>query len=255
MPIIDRYVYASRLRTVDPAYKAGLAVLVLLLCLLLNKPAVGLLAVGWMWGIACGLGGLSVGVFGRILLAEGLFLLLTTVGIAISVTLSPPNGTEWALQVGPLWLSSSPEALQTVWYLITRTLGGTAALNFLALTTPMVDLVELLRRLRVPALLIDIMTLMYRFLFTLLDSLNRMYTAQDSRLGYSNFRRGMTSAGLLGSRLFINAYQRSQRLQIALDSRCAEGELRVLPTTYVHDRRLIGVSIAVVLTLIIAGSI
>ncbi len=253
--MIDRYVYASALRPVDPAYKVGLAVLVLLLCLLLNQPAVGLLAVAWMVGLTCGLGGLSVRVFGQILLAEALFLLLTTVGIAVSITLSPPTGTTWMTQLGPFWLSSSPDALQTVWYLVTRTMGGTAALNFMALTTPMVDLVELLRRLRVPALLIDLMTLMYRFLFTLLDRLNRMYTAQDSRLGYSNFRRGMTSAGLLGSRLFISSYQRSKRLQIALDSRCGEGDLRVLPTIYVHDRRLMGVSIVVVLSLLIVGSV
>ena len=255
MPIIDRYVYASALRPVDPAYKAGLAILVLLLCLLLNLPAVGLLAVGWMVVLACGLGGLSLRIFGQILLAEVSFLLLTTIGIAVSITLSPPVGATWMTQLGPFWFSSSPEALQTVWYLLTRTMGGTAALNFLALTTPMVDLVELLRRLRVPTLLIDLMTLMYRFLFTLLDRLNRMYTAQDSRLGYSNFRRGMTSAGLLGSRLFISSYQRSKRLQIALDSRCGEGEVRVLPSIYTQDKRFIGLSIMVVLSLLIVGSV
>jgi cobalt/nickel transport system permease protein len=124
-------------------------------------------------------------------------------------------------------------------------------MNFLALTTPLVDLVDLLRRLRCPLLLIDLMTLIYRYVFVLLESLDQMYTAQSSRLGYVNFRRGITSAGLLGSQLFIDAYRRSQRLQVALESRGYSGELKVLPTTYQYDRRLWGWGTGMIVSLLL----
>jgi cobalt/nickel transport system permease protein len=176
---------------------------------------------------------------------------LTTIGVAVSLSLTDPRPiTNWAIQVGPVWVSSSVQGLDLAIHLITRALGATAAMNFLALTTPLVDLVELFRGWHVPVLLIDLMTIIYRFIFVLLESLNRMHQAQDSRLGYhTSFFRTMTSAGLLGSRLFIDAYQRSQRLQIALESRGFEGELKVLPTHYKFDHKTMWLSISVVATL------
>jgi len=65
-----------------------------------------------------------------------------------------------------------------------------------------------------------------------------MRTAQESRLGYVNSRRGLASAGILASQLFVDSYRRSRRLQTALESRGYDGELRVLPMRYRHDSLL-----------------
>jgi cobalt/nickel transport system permease protein len=106
-----------------------------------------------------------------------------------------------------------------------------------------------MRRWRVPELLIDLATLMYRFIFVLLESLERMLIAQESRLGYRTYRRGMVSAGLLGSQLFIDAYRRSQRLQTALEARGYDGVLRVLPGQYRRDPALLRVGLTAIVTL------
>jgi cobalt/nickel transport system permease protein len=126
-------------------------------------------------------------------------------------------------------------------------------MNFLALTTPLVDMLELFRRWRVPTILVDIMVIIYRFIFVLLESLERMYMAQDSRLGYhTSYFRAMNSAALLGSRLFIDAFQRSQRLQIALESRGYNGgDLQVLPSYYLSDRKIIWAGLAVAASMIL----
>jgi cobalt/nickel transport system permease protein len=115
----------------------------------------------------------------------------------------------------------------------------------------LVDLVNLLRRARAPMLLIDLMTVTYRFIFILFETLDRIYTAQCCRLGYSSSRRSLVSAGRLGSRLFIDAYRRSQRLQIALDARGFDGVLRVLPRTYIASPDLIWLGAAAVASLVI----
>ena len=257
MHIIDRYAYSNRLRRVDPAYKTGLAFTVLLLCLLLNEPLVGLVAVGWMVWLAVCLAGLSPRTFGRVLLAEATFLVLTTVGVVVSLSLRDPRElTPWAWQLGPLWLSSSPDSFYRGLTLVTRALGAASAMNFLALTTPLVDLVELFRRWRVPAVLIDIMTVIYRFIFVLLESLDRMFMAQESRLGYNtSYLRAINNAALLGSRLFIDAYQRSRRLQLALESRGFEGELRVLPARYESGRQLMWPGLGITASLILVWMI
>jgi cobalt/nickel transport system permease protein len=249
--IIDRYAYYNRIRQVDPAYKAGLALTVVMLCLILNEPPVGLAAVGWMYGIAV-VTGIPGRTFARLIGAEGLFLMLTVVGVMVNLSLADPGHmSTWAWSVGPIWISTSPASLYGGVNLVTRALGAAAAMNFLALTTPMVDIIELLRRWRIPGELIDIMTVIYRSIFLLLESLDTMYRAQESRLGYNtSYWRAMNSAALLGSRLFIEALQRSRRMQVALESRGYEGgNLQVLSSPYKSGRNMVWLGLAVTASL------
>ena len=250
MRVIDRYAYGNALRLVDPSYKVGLAMLVVLLCLVLNRPISSLLAIAWMVGITVGMAKIPVGVFGRILLAETTFLLLTTIGVVISVSTQQPD-LIWQTNVGFLWLSASPDTVQQGIQLVTRALGAVSALNFLALTTPLTDIITLLQRWNVPAYLIDLMTVMYRFIFVLLDTLEQMIVAQESRLGYhAGYRRAMGNAGQVGARLFINSFQRSRQLETALTARGYAGELRVLTPEYKSFSNFALITLGILLTLI-----
>ena len=229
---IDQQAYGSAIRDIDPLPKFGLTTLILALCLILNCPAAGILAIAWAWGLAAGWARIDSRFFGRLVLAEGAFLALTVVGIAVNLGATLPTQPLVDFQIGGVWVTMTDTTFNSAVLLVTRALGCVAAMNFLALTTPTVDLIDLMRRLRVPDLLIELFTLIYRFIGTLSESLARMYTAQDSRLGYSSLRRSMASAGMLGGQLFIDAYRRSQRLQWALESRGYDGQLRVLPDNY-----------------------
>ena len=232
MRVIDRYAYGNALRLVDPIYKVGLAMLVVLLCLVLDRPISNLLAIGWMAGLTVGMAKIPLGVFGRILLAEATFLMLTTIGIIVSISTQQPE-LIWQTKIGFLWFSASPDTIQQGVQLVTRALGAASALNFLALTTPLTDIITLLQRWNTPDYLIDLMTVMYRFIFVLLDTLEQMIVAQESRLGYhTSYRRAMSNAGQVGARLFMNSFQRSRQLETALTARGYDGELRVISPTY-----------------------
>ena len=243
MRVIDRCAYHNRLRSVDPAYKLTLALLAIGLSLTLDRVVVGLLAVAWMIALSTGWAGVPGRTVVTLVLGEGLFLVLTAAGVALSVNTAPVVTAPWEWNAGPLWISTSPAALDLAGRVIARSLGSLAAMNFFALTTPLVDVVELLRRLHVPVLLVDLMATIYRSIFILLDSMERMYIAQDTRLGYVDALHGMRSAGALASRLFIEAYLRGRRTQLALESRGFAGELRVLSPGYRRDMRLIGVGV------------
>jgi cobalt/nickel transport system permease protein len=233
MRFIDDFAYNNRLRKIDPAYKAGLVGLILLVCILAPTPFVGLAATCIAFLLAVGPAAIPVKVFGKILLAEFTFFILATVGVAVSITIaSPLDVNPWAVRAGPLWISSSPAMLQNALLIVTRVMGCASAMNFLALTTPMVEVIQLLRRLRVPDLIIDLMTLMYRFIFVLLDSLNQMVLAQEVRLGFNGWRNSLRSVAQIAANLFIDAFRRSQRLQTALEGRGWEDALRVLPQEY-----------------------
>ncbi len=231
MHLIDRFAYANHIRKLHPGYKAGCSLLALVLCLGINRLQTSLLILFVMLGLSILWARLPARFVLRLTFVEGSFLLFGVLGVAISVSGIPSPG---ALAMGPLWFNLSAESVWTAVNLLLRALGCAAAMNFLALTTPMVDLIDLLRRLRVPAFLIELMSLMYRFIFVLLDSLERMILAQEVRLGFRNWRSSLYSAAQIGTNLFIEAFRRSQRLEVALQGRAWDGNLRVLPQEYEH---------------------
>lgn len=253
MDTIDRYAHSNAIRCLDPAQKAGLALLAMGLCLVLDRPLVGLLTLGWMLALTVGWARVPAPVFGRVVLAQGLFLAASSAGVALGAGLGAAPAGVWALRAGPLWAGASPAGLATALRLVARALGCASALNFLILTTPLVDLIELLRRLRAPEVLIDLMTLTYRAIFVLLESLGRMHVAQEARLGYAGPRRAIDSAAQLASQLFIDAYRRGARLQQSLESRGMEGALRVLPLDYRRDSGAWWLGAAMAASLLLAG--
>ena len=237
--LIDRFAYGNRLRHTDPALKTAIALAVLGLCLVLNTPAASLFALGWMSLLTVAVARIPARVFAGILLGESTFLALATVGIAVTVAAAPPPvETLWRVHFGVLWIFGTAGGMSAAAHTVARAVGATAAMNFLALTTPLVDLVELMRRRRVPDALIDITATVYRATFLLLDNFNQIYTAQQCRLGYISARRSMHSAALLGGNLFIKTFQKGKRLQLALDARGFDGNLRVLPAQYRPNRAL-----------------
>jgi cobalt/nickel transport system permease protein len=126
-----------------------------------------------------------------------------------------------------------------------------AALLFLALTTPLTDLISLLRRCRLPETLLDLMTLCYRTLFVLSEAIHETITAQSARLGYSTVTISLRSLGGLIASLVAQVWQRSLALHLAAQARGNNGALRFLENSYPDSRRNITIA-ATVGSLIVA---
>ena len=74
------------------------------------------------------------------------FLAISCLSLAFSVNVDGPALASFKLSAG---------ALQQVGEVGARSLGALAALLFLVLTTPLIDLIALLRRLRTPEILLE----------------------------------------------------------------------------------------------------
>lgn len=228
---VDRFAYSNRIRWLDPIYKVGFSLSVLTICLIVDQPLFSLSLMGAVALLAIFWAGLPAGFFIKLLTVEAGFLVIGVASIAISISTTSTLGSA---AIGPLWVSITPSSLSLAFKLLMRSLGCASAMNFLALTTPMVDLIELGRRFHFPDLLIDLMSLIYRFTFTLLDCLDQMVLAQEVRLGFNGFKTSLRSAAQIGANLFIEAYRKSQKLEIALEGRGWKGSLHVLPQEYQH---------------------
>ncbi|KPU43367.1 cobalt transport protein CbiQ [Oxobacter pfennigii] len=224
---IDRYAYASKLKKTDPMLKFVFAMLTLGVCLWANSILISIIILSIMGWVAVCKGGTPFLLFVKMLLLPMSFLIISLLTIAINVSNNPEIFLV-SLKMSDFWIGVSKEGLNDAALLFFKVMASVSCLYFLSLTTPMIDLLSVLRKLRVPKLMVEMMSLIYRFIFILLDTADTMYTAQSSRLGYSSIKRGYRSLGALASTLFIRSYKRSNDLYTALEARGYDGELNVL---------------------------
>lgn len=246
----DTWAYANRLRDVEPAQKLGCAAVLLVACLALNTVATGLVVLAFVAGMLLGWARIPARVFVRVLLVEGAFVAAAVAGVALSVGGTQPVGAR-GVWISTLFVGVTSEGLDLAALLASRTLGAMSCLTFVAFTTPLPDTVVVLQRVRMPPPLIELVTLIYRFVFVLLATAAQLRLAQEARLGSATLRRRFVSAGQHTVGVWIEAYRRAQAGQRALESRGYDGVLHILPGVYRHEPRLVGATGAVVLLLIV----
>ena len=87
-------------------------------------------------------------------------------------------------------------------------------------TTPFSEVLRVLRRVRVPALLITTIALMHRYLFVLAEEAERMRRARASRTFTARRRWQWPVLASVAGQLFIRTSERSERIYAAM---CARG--------------------------------
>ncbi len=130
-------------------------------------------------------------------------------------------------------------------------------------TTDSHALISGFRQLRVPAILISIVELMWRYLYVMVDEVTRLIRARNSRstvvnhghhAGGSVFWRARVTGNMAGS-LFLRSIERSERVYAAMLSRGYNGE-PVAEQSAVFTKRdqlSLSLSIVIVFILLIAG--
>lgn len=108
----------------------------------------------------------------------------------------------------------------------------------LATTTQFPDLLQAMRALHLPRLLVAIIGLMWRYIFVIVDEVLRMLRARSARSGVSDephlhaggtvMWRAKVTGGMAGS-LFLRSLERSDRIYAAMVARGYDGEVRNLP--------------------------
>lgn len=132
---------------------------------------------------------------------------------------------------GPVPVTMTASSIQAGASTLARSVAGVSIMILIGSTTPMIDLIALLRAARVPTVMTDLMASMYRLIFDLLGLARRLRMTQADRLGHDGFWRSLRSTALLTTAVLRRSIHRARRLQIGLDARAYEGELPVLSAT------------------------
>lgn len=113
-----------------------------------------------------------------------------------------------------------PDGARVALSLIIKSTLCLATMILLTNTTPFAEILRTLRRLRVPALLVTVLALMYRYLFVLIDEAERMQRARRSRTFTRKRTHVWKSLAALGGRLFVRSTERAEHIYSAM---CARG--------------------------------
>lgn len=224
---IDKLCYSSRLRYENAGEKAAFSAATLCVCIASRSIEVSCAVLAATAYLTVVKGGLSAARYLRFLTLPAAFLFAGT--LAILIQLSPVPLDLAAVPIGGWYLTASTETLRYTARLILTALASVSCLYFLSLSTPVPDLLEVLRKLHCPKLLVELMLLVYRFVFLLLDTASAISTAQNCRLGNRDWKTSLRSFGQMGAALMLLSVKRANQLYTAMEARCCDDTIRVLP--------------------------
>lgn len=118
----------------------------------------------------------------------------------------------FALRLGGITLVLYREGAAQGLLLAARVLAGMSLLVWFTATTGMQQMLFAARWFHVPAPLLEILTVAYRYVFVLLEEMQRIRQAQVVRLGHSGWWRTVQAYGTLGGMVILRVFTRSEAL-------------------------------------------
>lgn len=245
----DRYLArTSAVHRLDPRVKVVAALAFILSVALLPDGAWGLYAAALAALLAVAAAArLSPWLVARRSLVGLPFLLA-----ALTVLFAVPGRAVWS---GPFGLEITDAGLVRFGSIVARSLVSIAAAVLLTATTRFPDILHALRHLKVPAVLVAIIGFMYRYLFVLVDEVERLMRARAARSarlpgapGGGSLRWRAAVAGHMAGQLLLRSLDRSDRVYHAMLARGYRGELLTLAPHAMRPRDWAALTAALTVT-------
>lgn len=230
MITIDKLCYHSKLRYVNAGEKFAFTIITLLLCVISRSIVIACIVLTATGILTVYKGGVPLFRYIYFMTVPLAFLILSTLAIMFNISRTPLD--LFAIPIGNWYLTSSRDSFRYSLQLILTALSSVSCLYFLSFSTPMPDILNVLGSIHCPKLLIELMLLIYRFIFVLMSVASAITTSQQSRLGNKDYKTSLKSFSGMASVLFIRSFKRANALYDAMESRCYDGTIHVLNETF-----------------------
>ncbi len=150
-------------------------------------------------------------------------LVLEGVGIIILgglvIALVTPGETMWALDLLLFELTFTDAGLSIAALVTLRSLAGISIMLFFATSTPIPHFADMLVRLKVPREFAEMMVMVYRYSFMLLDEAGRMHLAAQCRLGFRGRMNTLRTYAKMMVGMFIRSMETAERSNVGMQCR------------------------------------
>ena len=247
--VIDIIAQHSKLNKVNAALKFWTVLILLFLCVASNSVIIGLVLTVAMFILIVPFGGLHFHDYLSLLSLPVSFLLISALALLFDYGNLAGGVINLPVFQGYLFVSASSQLRAAS--VLAKALGALSCLYLLSLSTPMSEIISVLRRAHIPDIVIELMYLIYRYTFVLFEMYRSMKDAAKSRLGFVNFSISVKTTGKIYSNLLARSYQKAMKNFDAMESRCYAGEIRFLE----HEKKvsLMQIILAVSSVVIISG--
>lgn len=128
-------------------------------------------------------------------------------------------------QTEVLWFSLSIDGLWATWNILAKSMIGFGASLVLAGTTPIPEVIRGLGRLRIPPVIVSIVSFMFRYLDLIVDEMGRMRVAMVARAHDPRWLWQAKPIASAAGALFVRSYERGERVHAAMLARGFDGSM------------------------------
>ncbi len=192
-----------------------------------------LLSTGFIWPLTvlciCMAAIFSIRIPFKIVILRMIPPMMIVAVIVLLRTFLVSGRTFFEVDLGFAILKASRDGLLEGLLIGSKVTGSVSVILLLSLTTPAYKIFLSLLWLKVPNLWVETAMLMYRFIFALLEHTANVISAQQTRLGYINIKKSLSSVGTLTGSVLLGALDQSQRTTEAMMLRCYTGRFVTEP--------------------------
>lgn len=231
---LDYYSYCSLLREWNSGFKVLFSFFALLFVIAADCVPVSFLTIWYMGILTVGKGKIPLGEYMRLLKIPMVFIVMSGFAIAFQVggiaeeAVLLPGGARLCITCFGAFCMITKTGLVTACTVALKAFGAVSAMYMLTLSTPMGDILAVLRKLHVPSLIVELMHLIYRYIFIMSDIWHLQKDAAKSRMGYHNYKSSLRSFAFGLSNLLVISLKRANACYDAMEARGYDGELRLL---------------------------
>ncbi len=222
MLLIDKFAYTNKIKHWDPALKGVLALLMIILQMCVRSLIFHIFTFFFVSIVILFVAKIPFKPYYNLLKIPIIFVSISVIPIFLTTVSPDYYVTIWSTKIG-FRLEVIPNALE----ILLRTFASFCCLLFFSLTTPMQKFFARLIQLKAPKTIIEIVALVYRYIFIFLEEMIAIYNAQAVRGGYDTFGNSIKSSALIMKSLVVALFQKQAEMDMYLDARLYEGNFYI----------------------------
>ncbi|EQK44664.1 cobalt ABC transporter, permease protein CbiQ [[Clostridium] bifermentans ATCC 638] len=223
---IDNCAYLNNIKDVNPLIKLGITFIGVIASMLTQNANIHILIMLFMTALILFIARVDMKLYIKCLKIPIIFLII---GIGLNLINISFENKDYIFNVNilGLYIGTTEFAVKSSVNILLRAMSCIISIYFLILTTPFNQLIIVLKKLHIPHTLIELMILIYRFIFIFIEEAEEIYKSQQLKFGYTNLMTSYNSMSLLIKTLFFRMMRRYEDMSISLDIKLYDGKFHV----------------------------
>lgn len=219
---MDALAYSSRMVGWSPLGKLVLTVSILIANVLTDSVLLSFVILAMGLALMAYSTNMRIPLIIGLAIAEAILILIIGCGI-ISINGDHAEPCIWSGKLLWMDLYMTASSFNQAWLVMIRAVAGITIMMAFATSTPIPHLSQALRQMKVPREVCEIAVLIYRYAFLLLERMDKMWHAAESRMGFSGFIKSIRTAASIAVGIFTSSMNLADKAQICLDCRGYRG--------------------------------